>query len=199
MLHRRRASSRTRRSAPAMRCARVWRPLAGRLAPQGEIDDCIDIVRRHAAADDRDVVAASRRARKAPMQRSSSAAMRPDDPGAYGRLVLGRRRRARAHCRGRPTPSREELAIELVNGGIMALAARHAADLVGALDRNNAKSEFYLTDIVPIARAPRSRLPRCRIAGRRARRHQHPRRSRRRRGADAAAAARSCDGRPGRL
>ena len=34
----------------------------------------------------------------------------------------------------------------------MAIAARHAADLVDALDRDNAKGEFYLTDIVGIAR-----------------------------------------------
>ena len=61
------------------------------------------------------------------------------------------------------TPS--ELAINLVNGGIMAIAARHADALVATLDRNNAKSEFYLTDIVPVARPPRSRLPRRRITG----------------------------------
>ncbi len=45
-----------------------------------------------------------------------------------------------------------ELAIDLVNGGIMALAAAHAAALVAALERNNNKAEFYLTDIVGVAR-----------------------------------------------
>jgi bifunctional UDP-N-acetylglucosamine pyrophosphorylase / glucosamine-1-phosphate N-acetyltransferase len=34
----------------------------------------------------------------------------------------------------------------------MVIEARHASDLVAALNRNNAKSEFYLTDIVCIAR-----------------------------------------------
>ena len=48
--------------------------------------------------------------------------------------------------------TQEERAIGLVNGGIMAIAACRAADLLGALDRGNAKGEFYLTDIVQIAR-----------------------------------------------
>jgi bifunctional UDP-N-acetylglucosamine pyrophosphorylase/glucosamine-1-phosphate N-acetyltransferase len=79
------------------------------------------------------------------------AALRPATPAAYGRLVLGPDGGLDRIVEAvDATP--EELAIGLVNGGIMALAARHAAGLVAALDRNNAKSEFYLTDIVPIAR-----------------------------------------------
>jgi bifunctional UDP-N-acetylglucosamine pyrophosphorylase / glucosamine-1-phosphate N-acetyltransferase len=79
------------------------------------------------------------------------AALRPKEPGAYGRLVLnpdGKLERIVEAADATP----EELAINLVNGGIMALAARHAEALVTALDRNNAKAEFYLTDIVPVAR-----------------------------------------------
>ncbi len=59
----------------------------------------------------------------------------------------------------RPMPLRTSSRSGIVNGGIMAIAARHAADLVATLDRNNAKSEFYLTDIVPAARRAKSRLP----------------------------------------
>ncbi|HEU0156878.1 MAG TPA: DapH/DapD/GlmU-related protein, partial [Stellaceae bacterium] len=39
------------------------------------------------------------------------------------------------------------------NAGIMALDARHAADLVRRLRAENSKGEYYLTDIVRIARA----------------------------------------------
>src|SRR5438552_2913037 len=77
--------------------------------------------------------------------------MRPADPGAYGRFVTdadgGLERIVEA---ADATP--EERAIGLVNGGIMAIDAQHAGDLVDALDRDNAKGEFYLTDIVRIAR-----------------------------------------------
>jgi len=77
--------------------------------------------------------------------------MRPTDPGAYGRLVL-RPDGALDRIVEAADASPEEQAIGLVNGGIMVIEARHALDLVAALDRSNAKSEFYLTDIVRIAR-----------------------------------------------
>ncbi|MGH7055737.1 MAG: DapH/DapD/GlmU-related protein, partial [Stellaceae bacterium] len=48
--------------------------------------------------------------------------------------------------------SPEERAIGLCNGGIMAIDGRHLFALVDALDRNNQKGEFYLTDIVRAAR-----------------------------------------------
>ena len=79
------------------------------------------------------------------------AAMRPEGPAAYGRLVFAADgaldrivEAAEATC--------QEHASGLVNGGIMAIEARHAADLLGAIEQNNAKREFYLTDIVDIAR-----------------------------------------------
>ena len=79
------------------------------------------------------------------------AAMRPEGPAAYGRLVFAAdgaldRIVEAAEATG------QEHASGLVNGGIMAIEARHAADLLGAIEQNNAKREFYLTDIVDIAR-----------------------------------------------
>jgi bifunctional UDP-N-acetylglucosamine pyrophosphorylase / glucosamine-1-phosphate N-acetyltransferase len=79
------------------------------------------------------------------------AALRPDDPGAYGRLVLGPDSDLERIVEAADA-SAQQLATPLVNGGIMAIAARHAAELVAAIDRNNAKGEFYLTDIVAVAR-----------------------------------------------
>jgi bifunctional UDP-N-acetylglucosamine pyrophosphorylase/glucosamine-1-phosphate N-acetyltransferase len=80
--------------------------------------------------------------------------MRPADPGAYGRFVLGPDGGLERIVEAADaTP--EERAIRLVNGGIMAIDARHAVDLVDALDSDNAKGEFYLSDIVRIGRRKR--------------------------------------------
>jgi bifunctional UDP-N-acetylglucosamine pyrophosphorylase / glucosamine-1-phosphate N-acetyltransferase len=85
--------------------------------------------------------------------------MRPADPARYGRFVLGPDGGLERIVEAADaTP--EERAIGLVNGGIMAIDARHAPFLVDALDCDNAKGEFYLSDIVRIAR--RSGL-RCRV------------------------------------
>jgi bifunctional UDP-N-acetylglucosamine pyrophosphorylase / glucosamine-1-phosphate N-acetyltransferase len=80
-----------------------------------------------------------------------AAGMRPADPAPYGRFVVapdGTLERIVEAVEA----NAEERAIGLVNGGIMAIAACHAPDLVKALDSDNAKGEFYLTDIVHIAR-----------------------------------------------
>jgi bifunctional UDP-N-acetylglucosamine pyrophosphorylase / glucosamine-1-phosphate N-acetyltransferase len=124
--------------------------LDGLLAPQGGIDEVLVLY------GDTPFLATNTLSRLLAERRRTSAAilvsgMRPMDPGAYGRLVLspdGTLDRIVEAADARP----EEKAIGLVNGGIMVIEARHALDLVAALDRNNAKSEFYLTDIVRIAR-----------------------------------------------
>ena len=46
----------------------------------------------------------------------------------------------------------EERRIRLCNGGLMALAGRHALDLLDRIGNDNAKGEYYLTDAVAIAR-----------------------------------------------
>lgn len=80
------------------------------------------------------------------------AGMRPADPSPYGRLVEdGKDGIARIVEAKDASP--EEAAIPLCNGGIMAIDARRAFDLVGRIGCDNAKGEYYLTDIVAIARA----------------------------------------------
>jgi bifunctional UDP-N-acetylglucosamine pyrophosphorylase/glucosamine-1-phosphate N-acetyltransferase len=77
--------------------------------------------------------------------------MRPADPSPYGRFVLapdGALERIVEAADAGP----EEQAIGLVNGGIMVIEACRLAEFLDALDSNNAKREFYLTDIVGIAR-----------------------------------------------
>jgi bifunctional UDP-N-acetylglucosamine pyrophosphorylase/glucosamine-1-phosphate N-acetyltransferase len=79
------------------------------------------------------------------------AGMRPADPGPYGRLVLGADGSVERIVEAKDA-SPAEAAITLCNGGIMAVAAAHLFDLVDRLENINAKREFYLTDIVGIAR-----------------------------------------------
>jgi bifunctional UDP-N-acetylglucosamine pyrophosphorylase / glucosamine-1-phosphate N-acetyltransferase len=79
------------------------------------------------------------------------AGMRPADPAPYGRLVLGADGGVERIVEARDA-SPEEAAIGLCNGGIMAVAAEHLFALVDRLRDSNAKREFYLTDIVGIAR-----------------------------------------------
>jgi bifunctional UDP-N-acetylglucosamine pyrophosphorylase / glucosamine-1-phosphate N-acetyltransferase len=80
-----------------------------------------------------------------------AAGMRPCDPGPYGRFVLapdgGLEQIVEAADAGQ-----QERAIGLCNGGIMAVDGRCLFDLVDGLDRDNTKGEFYLTDIVHLAR-----------------------------------------------
>jgi len=79
------------------------------------------------------------------------AGMRPADPGPYGRLVLGADGGVERIVEAKDA-SPEEAAIALCNGGLMAISAEHLIGLVDRIGDNNAKREFYLTDIVAIAR-----------------------------------------------
>ena len=75
-----------------------------------------------------------------------------DDPGAYGRLVTTGDGKLDAIVEARDaTPA--ERAITLCNSGVMALDGAVMFDLLDAVTDSNAKREFYLTDLVRIARA----------------------------------------------
>jgi len=75
----------------------------------------------------------------------------PADPGLYGRLVLGA-----DHALERIVEARDagplEREIRLCNGGVMAIDAAELFAMLDAIGNANAKGEFYLTDIVGIAR-----------------------------------------------
>jgi bifunctional UDP-N-acetylglucosamine pyrophosphorylase/glucosamine-1-phosphate N-acetyltransferase len=79
------------------------------------------------------------------------AGMRPADPGPFGRLVLGTDGNVERIVEARDAGP-EERVIALCNGSLMAIAGAHLFDLADRIGDNNAKREFYLTDIVAIAR-----------------------------------------------
>ncbi len=76
---------------------------------------------------------------------------RPRDPGPYGRLILGADGSLEAIVEaGDATPGQG--AIGLCNAGVMAIDGAPLPGLLERLGRDNAKAEYYLTDIVAIAR-----------------------------------------------
>ncbi|MEM6851288.1 MAG: bifunctional UDP-N-acetylglucosamine diphosphorylase/glucosamine-1-phosphate N-acetyltransferase GlmU, partial [Pseudomonadota bacterium] len=77
---------------------------------------------------------------------------RPEDPGAYGRLVMGDERGLDAIVEAKEaTP--EQLAIGFCNSGVMAFRAEALFELLPRVGCDNAKGEYYLTDMVALARA----------------------------------------------
>jgi len=134
-----------RGTGDAVRAART--ALAGRLA-EGDIDDLL-VLFGDAPLLRSEAIAALLDARQGVAV--AVAGMRPADPGPYGRLVLGPDGRLLRIVEARDAGP-EELAIGLCNGGIMAIDAGRAFDLLDRIGNDNAKREFYLTDIVAIAR-----------------------------------------------
>jgi bifunctional UDP-N-acetylglucosamine pyrophosphorylase/glucosamine-1-phosphate N-acetyltransferase len=78
-------------------------------------------------------------------------AFRPSDPAGYGRLIVAGDEVTA--IREEADASADERAIDLCNGGIMALAGKSALAILERIGDHNRKREFYLTDAVEIARA----------------------------------------------
>ncbi|MCB2096003.1 MAG: bifunctional UDP-N-acetylglucosamine diphosphorylase/glucosamine-1-phosphate N-acetyltransferase GlmU [Parvularculaceae bacterium] len=75
----------------------------------------------------------------------------PDDPGAYGRLKTAPDGSLEAIVEAKDANA-EELEIGFVNSGVMAIDAAFLARALPQLTNDNAKGEYYLTDVVAIAR-----------------------------------------------
>ena len=73
------------------------------------------------------------------------------DPGRYGRLIMDGA--ALDKIVEYKDASDEERAVTLCNSGVVACRSELLFKLVEAVDNNNASGEYYLTDIVGIARA----------------------------------------------
>lgn len=76
---------------------------------------------------------------------------RAPDPAGYGRLI--EEQGALVAIREERDASEAERKIAFCNGGLMAISGAHALSLLDAVGNDNAKSEYYLTDIVAIAAA----------------------------------------------
>jgi bifunctional UDP-N-acetylglucosamine pyrophosphorylase/glucosamine-1-phosphate N-acetyltransferase len=76
----------------------------------------------------------------------------PEDAGDYGRLVLAEDGTLERIVEARDATS-DELAIGLCNSGVMALRGSLAWQMLSKITNQNAKKEFYLTDVIAIARS----------------------------------------------
>ncbi|WP_428410533.1 bifunctional UDP-N-acetylglucosamine diphosphorylase/glucosamine-1-phosphate N-acetyltransferase GlmU [Hyphococcus sp.] len=79
---------------------------------------------------------------------------RPEDPGAYGRLKLDDKGSLAAIVEAKDA-NEEELEITLCNSGVMAIDAAFLQKRLKDIGNKNAKKEYYLTDIVALARKDR--------------------------------------------
>jgi bifunctional UDP-N-acetylglucosamine pyrophosphorylase/glucosamine-1-phosphate N-acetyltransferase len=74
-----------------------------------------------------------------------------DNPSGYGRIIRDAKNNVTSIVEQKDA-SEEQLRIREVNTGIMAVAASDLARWLPALDNKNAQGEFYLTDIIAMAR-----------------------------------------------
>jgi bifunctional UDP-N-acetylglucosamine pyrophosphorylase/glucosamine-1-phosphate N-acetyltransferase len=83
-------------------------------------------------------------------------AMRPDDPGRYGR-VIGEGGLVERVVEWADATAAER-AVRLCNAGVLCAAAPRMAAWLAAVGNHNAKREYYLTDVVALARADGERV-----------------------------------------
>ncbi len=77
---------------------------------------------------------------------------RPQDPTGYGRLLTDAKGTLLA-IREEKDASEAERKIGLCNSGVLAFRVPNIAGLLSRIGNANAKGEFYLTDVVELARA----------------------------------------------
>lgn len=73
------------------------------------------------------------------------------DPGRYGRLITSTDGALEAIVEAREA-NPEQLAVRLCNSGVMAGDAQTMFELLGQVTNDNAKGEYYLTDVIGLAR-----------------------------------------------
>ncbi len=79
-------------------------------------------------------------------------AFTPSEPGAYGRVMVDADNHVTAIVEAHEATT-AQLAVKLCNAGVMAFDAARLWDWLAQLTPQNAKGEYYLTDVVAIARA----------------------------------------------
>lgn len=83
-------------------------------------------------------------------------AMRPDDPARYGRVIGRDGLVERIVEWADATP--EERAVRLCNAGVLCASGPAMRSWLAAIRNDNAKREYYLTDLVAVARADGARV-----------------------------------------
>ena len=83
-----------------------------------------------------------------------------DNPAGYGRIVRNARGQVERIVEQKDA-SADELAIQEVNTGILALPAGKLAGWLGRLRNDNAQGEYYLTDVIGMAAAEGERILPC--------------------------------------
>jgi len=139
---------------------RASRPLLAECLARGDIDDVLVLYGDTPLLRSESIAELIDARRRSPAVAVAVAGFRPADPAPYGRLVEGRNGGLSRIVEARDADP-EERAIGLCNGGMMAIAARHAFALLDRIGNDNQQREFYLTDIVAIAR---SDALACRVA-----------------------------------
>ena len=81
-----------------------------------------------------------------------SVGMIPQDPKQYGRIVTDHDQNVLKIVESNHLSKEEKSTLSLCNAGVMILDGRHALSLVQSICPNPVTGEFYLTDIVSIAR-----------------------------------------------
>jgi len=76
---------------------------------------------------------------------------RAGDPSGYGRLILDKAGSLQAIVEDKDA-TEQQRSIDLCNAGAMAIDAKMLSGLIARLGNENAKGEYYLTDIVSLAR-----------------------------------------------
>ncbi|WP_439272811.1 bifunctional UDP-N-acetylglucosamine diphosphorylase/glucosamine-1-phosphate N-acetyltransferase GlmU [Pseudochrobactrum sp. HB0163] len=76
---------------------------------------------------------------------------RPENPAGYGRLIEENGKLVAII--EEKDASEEQRKINFCNGGLMALSGKVALQLISAVKNDNAKGEYYLTDVVKLAHA----------------------------------------------
>ena len=76
----------------------------------------------------------------------------PMEPGAYGRLITDEEDNELMEIVEAKDASAEQLEIGLCNSGVMAVDGQMLPDLIARIGNDNAKGEYYLTDLVKLAR-----------------------------------------------
>ena len=75
---------------------------------------------------------------------------RPADPGLYGRLIFDNENNLTKIVEAQDA-SGEQLNLRMCNAGVMAVDSTRLFDLLNSIGNDNAKGEYYLTDIVATA------------------------------------------------